>query len=184
MAVCSADSESHAENEHFEGLLFHSQPYSVETVPLMLLFSPREATHAQNASFVDKFLTLSLYLIAFHHCWQFCLLSTAVNCCEDILCPRLLPEQTVALTLMLSLLTCCSSWAERVLIYSYLLYGIAVSCYSKCCWVPGYIYTAVIPVEPEDKLNNDMLCSSFRSTVCVCVFTINAANSILLCTYN
>lgn len=87
MAVCSADSESQAENEHFEGLLFHSQPYGVQTVPLMLLFSPREATHAQNAGFVDKFLTQSLYLIAFHHCWQF------------VCCPLLLPVVRIYLVL-------------------------------------------------------------------------------------
>ena len=107
---------------------------------------------------------------------------TAVSCCEPIPCPHLLPDQIVAFTFVLSLPAARSSCGESVCIYSYLLYGIAASCYPKCYGVPGCLCSRVIPTETEDKLNNDMLCSYIRSKSSVGIFTFKAANSILPCT--
>lgn len=79
---------------------FKCQPYKGETAPLIF-----RGCCMWNCSGSDcQFCWQGFSDVSIPHCFSSLLavLATAITCCEDMLCPCLLPDQTVALTLMLS----------------------------------------------------------------------------------
>lgn len=110
-----------------------------ENAPLVLLkVSCSKLLMFRMPYFVDKLLTLSLYLIAFHHCWLFFVGG------ESLLLPVLrIYSLSLKSTWLLQLWYwhwCCLyllvvSVGEKVFFTSscfYILCGIAESCYTKC----------------------------------------------------